>query len=571
MAANGEPMPRRDNERDDDDLEQQDASETTPLLHNGDETPSDQSQPHHERSAESLLRTLTGNSDKGSWKRRWPSILALLTLCLVIVLIMTFAFFAPSIVEQYAQQAVVFEPTSLSIDSFTSTGVKARIQGDFSMDASRVNKKPVRDLGRLGTWIAREVESKESDLEVSLPEYGNVVLGTAHVPGIKVDVRNGHRTHVDFLSEVEPGSKDGLRRIANDWVKGRLGQLRVLGKATVPLRSGIFSFGTQKVTKELLFANEDIPAMPGYDIKRLNFHDTNGKAMEVDAMVSVANDYPIDFKVPSLGFQALVEGCLESDPYIMVADAKTASVHIRPKDDVEVDATGIVRQLPNILTQDCPGSNKSPLDVFVGNYMRGKENTVYVRGAASPDTPSWVDKLISDIIVPVPLSGKETGHLIKNFSLAETHFSLPDPFAEPNTPESKPRISAKVKAVVALPEEMNFNISANRVRADAEVYYKGSKLGILDLNRWQEANSTRHEATQDEGPTLLVESRVEEAPLTITNNNVFTDIIEDLLFGGKSVLLHTKADVDVQVETALGEFKVRRIPAEGQVPIKRRS
>ena len=572
MAANGEPGPTRD-DRDPEENDEEPASEQTPLLHR--EEPADQSQPHREHSAESLLRSLSTSSNGSgkSSKRRWPSILALLILCLVAILIMIFAFFAPSIVEQYAAQAVVFEPTSLSIDSFTSSGVRARIQGDFSLDARRVKKKPVRDLGKLGTWIAREVESGESEVEVSLPEYGNVVLGTAHVPGITVDVRNRHRTHVDFLSDLEPGNKDGIRRIANDWIDGRLGQLRVLGKASVPIKSGLFSFGTQTVRQELLFANNNIPTMPGYDIKRLNVHDAQGRGMEADVSLVVENEYPLDFAVPSLGFQVLVENCLKDEPYILVADATTAKLHVLPREDVELNVTGIVRTLPDVLTQDCPGSDKSPLDELLGNYMRGKDNTIYVRGSASPDgdTPDWVSDMISDIVVPVPLPGKTMGHLIKNFSLEDTHFSLPDPFAQPGTPDANPRISAKVRALVALPEEMNFNISANGVRADADVYYKGSKLGNLDLHKWQRANSSRMEGTNNSGPGLLVESLVDEAPIYITNNDVFTDVIQDLMFGGKDIIMQVKADVDVQVETALGEFKVRRIPAKGSVPVKRRS
>lgn len=560
------------------DLDHQDAAEDEPLLPREDDAP-DQSQPQRERTAESLLRRLTSSSStaggKSGVRRRWPSLLALLALCLVAILIMVFAFFAPSIVEQYATQAVVFEPTSLSIDSFTASGVRARIQGDFHMDASRVQKKPVRDLGRFGTWIAHEAESGESDVEVSLPEYGNVVLGKAHVPGIKVDLRNGHTTHVDFLSDLEPGTKDGIRRIANDWIDGRLGQLRILGKAEVPLKSGLFSFGTQTVRQELIFANDDIPSIPAYDIKRMNVHETEDNAMAADVTLSVLNEYPVDFTIPSLGFQILVEDCHKDEPYIMVADAVTHKLHVRPKENVEVKATGIVRQLPDVLMQDCPGSNKSPLDTLLGNYMRGKENTIYVRGSPSPpgDTPKWVSQLISDIVVPVPVPGKTMGHLIKNFSLADTHFSLPDPFAEPKTPESMPRISAKVKALIALPEEMNFNISANRVRADADVFYKGKKLGKLDLHKWQAANSSRLPPSKSsgEGPELLVESFVDEAPLDITDSDVFTDVIQALLFGRESVMMHIKADVDVQVETALGEFKVRQIPAEGEVPVKRRS
>lgn len=560
------------------DLDHPDASEDAPLLPQEGEGP-DQSQPQRERSAESLLRRLTSSSassgKKSALGRRWPSLLALLVLCVVAILIMVFAFFAPSVVEQYATQAVVFEPTSLSIDSFTASGVRARIQGDFHMDASRVEKKSVRDFGRFGTWIAHEAESGESDVEVSLPEYGNVVLGKAHVPGIKVDIRNGHTTHVDFLSDLEPGSKEGIRRIANDWIDGRLGQLRVLGKAEVPLKSGIFSFGTQTVRQELLFANKDIPSIPAYDIKKLNIHDTEDNAMAADVTLSVLNEYPVDFSIPSLGFQVLVEDCHEDEPYIMVAEAVTHPLHVRPKEDIEVKVTGTVRQLPDLLMQDCPGSNKSPLDVLLGNYMRGKENTIYVRGSPSPpeDTPEWVGKLISGIVVPVPVPGKTMGHLIKKFSLAETHFDLPDPFADPDTPESMPRISAKVKALLALPEEMNFNLSANRVRADADVYYKGDKLGKLDLHKWQPANSTRIEPedSSGDGPELLVESIVEEAPLNITDHSVFTDVIQALLFGSESVMMHITADVDVQVETALGEFRVRQIPAEGEVPVKRRS
>lgn len=163
MAADGEPgEARRGRQRDDDDDIEHDgaATEQTPLLPPGDDsaTQDDQSQPHHEHTARgSLLSSLHG-AHKGN-KRRWPSLLALLVLCIVVILIIVFAFLAPSTVESYAQQAVVFDPTSLSIDSFTSTGVRARIQGDFMMDARRVHKKPVRDLGKFFTYIAREAES----------------------------------------------------------------------------------------------------------------------------------------------------------------------------------------------------------------------------------------------------------------------------------------------------------------------------------------------------------------------------------------------------------------------------
>lgn len=213
--------------------------------------------PEHDQNsstAASTLRSLQdGATRKNQWWGRWPSIIALTVLLIVLIVILGLGFAAPEVAEQYAKEALTFEPTDLSIDSFTSSGVRARIQGDFKMDASKVHKKPVRDLGRAGTWIARAVESKPTTVEVYLPEYGNVLLGSADVPSITVDIRNGHTTHLDFISELTAGDLDGIRRIANDWLDGSLHQLRVRGNADVSVKSGIFSLGTQTLSQDILF------------------------------------------------------------------------------------------------------------------------------------------------------------------------------------------------------------------------------------------------------------------------------------------------------------------------------
>lgn len=185
--------------------------------------------------------------------RRWPTIVALVLLSLTITTILVLGFAAPEIVDEYAKEATVFNPVFLSIESFTSSGVKARIQGDFTVDASRVHKKPVRDLGRFGTWIAQAVQSKNSEVKVYLPEYGEVLLGTAYVPGIVVDIRDGHTTRVDFVCDLVAGNIDGVRAILNDWIEGRLGQLRVQGVGKVGLKSGLFSLGDYQFTRSLVF------------------------------------------------------------------------------------------------------------------------------------------------------------------------------------------------------------------------------------------------------------------------------------------------------------------------------
>ncbi|KAA6410109.1 MAG: pre-rRNA processing [Lasallia pustulata] len=555
------------------------SGESTPLLsrdvdrrHYGDEPADDvQTSP----AATSLRSLQNGSESKDTTKRKWPTIVSLALLSLVLLAILGLGFAAPAVVEEYAKQAMVFKPTDLSIDSFTPTGVRARIKGNFTLDGSRVHKKPVRDLGRAGTWIARAVESRTSKVKVYLPEYDDLLLGTAEVPPITVDIRDGHITHVDFKTDLEPGDLDGIRRIANDWLDGRLGQLRVQGKAEVSLKSGLFSLGTQSISQTLLFEGEDLPDFPRYNITRFKLHEVNipdfGKGMAADVSLALHNDYPVQFAVPPLGFDILVPNCTPEDPYIRLAVATTDEIHIEPKKDVIVDVGGVIGDLSKTLTTVCPDTHNSPLDSLLGTYIHGDDTTLFVRGSenTSPGTPGWITDLIKSVIVPIPFPGHTFDNLIRNFTLANVHFSLPNPVADPGTPEAQPKLSAVVKAVVGLPKEINFPIDVSRVRADADVYYHDKKLGFLDLRKWQAANSTRTEAHGSEKAGLAVESIVKGAPLEITDDDVFIDVVQALIFGGKGVVLGIKAKVDVETETALGTFIVRDIPAKGKVFVKR--
>lgn len=229
------------------------SEESTPLLSRNVNHGNYGDAPDQQTATSSLRSLQEGGSKKGKNSRRWPTIIALTVLTLVLLVILGLGFAAPEVAEQYAKEAMVFQPTDLSIDSFTASGVRARIQGDFMMDASKVHKKSVRDLGRFGTWIARAVESKPTKVEVYLPEYDNVLLGSAEIPSIVVDIRNGHTSHLDFVSDLTAGDLDGVRRIANDWLDGRLGQLAIRANANVKIKSGIFSFGTQTLSESVVF------------------------------------------------------------------------------------------------------------------------------------------------------------------------------------------------------------------------------------------------------------------------------------------------------------------------------
>ena len=323
------------------------------------------------------------------------------------------------------------------------------------------------------------------------------------------------------------------------------------------------------------FIGQDLPDFPGYNITRFKLHEVSipdfGKGMAADVSLALHNDYPVQFAVPPLGFDILVPNCTPEDPYIRLAVATTDEIRIEPKKDVVVDVGGVIGDLPETLTTVCPDTHNSPLDSLLGTYIHGEDTTLFVRGSenTSPGTPGWITDLIKSVIVPIPFLGHTFDNLIRNFSLANVHFSLPNPMADPDTPEAQPKLSALVKALVGLPKEINFPIDVSRVRADADVYYHDKKLGFLDLRKWQTANSTRTEAHGSEEAGLAVESIVKDAPLEITDDDVFTDVVQALIFGGKGVVLGIKAKVDVETETALGTFIIRDIPALGKVFVKR--
>ena len=315
--------------------------------------------------------------------------------------------------------------------------------------------------------------------------------------------------------------------------------------------------------------------MPQYNISKLNFHEVDlpqsTKGMEADVSITVRNRYPLTFTIPPLGFDILVPGCTAGEPYILLANATTEEAPVVAKQEVNATVHGVIRRLDASLTAICPDRGTSPLDALLGNYIHGVDTTIFVRGADAPssNTPHWISNLIKDVVLPLPFPGHTFDNLMRDFSLENVHLDLPSPIADPDSPAGRPKISATVKALVNLPKEMNFPIDVGRVRASADVFYHNKKLGILDLHKWQNANSTRIEPHDDEDAGLAVESIVRKAPLEITDDDVFSKVVQDLLFGGSSIVLGVTADVDIETETALGKFVIRNIPAEGKVPIKR--
>ena len=311
-----------------------------------------------------------------------------------------------------------------------------------------------------------------------------------------------------------------------------------------------------------------MPLLPEYNITRLNFREAS-HGMAADVSLSVTNKYPVGFDIPPLAFDILVPNCGLDEPYIRLADATTDTIIVEPRSDFAVNVGGLVQELPESLIQNCPNSHSSPLDLLLGDYLHGNNTTVFVRGSSTPcpDTPAWIAEMLASVTVPVPFPGRTFDRLIKNFTLTNAHFSLPGPFADPE--DSDPTVSGNIVVIAAIPHEMNFSLNITHVRATANVFYKGEKLGELNLKKWQEAHSERVESKDGEDAALRIQSRIKDAPLNITDDDVLTGVLEEYLLAGRPVMLKIVALVDAEVSTVLGELIIKEVPAEGLIPLKR--
>lgn len=195
--------------------------------------------------------------ESATLRRRWPSIIAMVILGLLSLAIIVVAFFVPAAVEEYAKEAAVLEPTNLSLESITANGVRARIQANFKLDGSKVRNEQVRRVGSVATWFVRQLGTDATKVNIYLPEYDNVLLGSAGVPPLTIKI-NGENTAIDFVADLVPGEAESIRTIANEWLEGRLGSLRFQGKADITLKTGIIPLGTHSISESLTVEGQSL-------------------------------------------------------------------------------------------------------------------------------------------------------------------------------------------------------------------------------------------------------------------------------------------------------------------------
>lgn len=248
----------------------EEVSETSPLLQEHDDYPGDLDDEEEDHTPQQPKpkswafwprfiksnKTTPQSPSKSRW--RWPSIIAMVVLAAIVATIIVLGFLVPPAVQDYAEKAAVLEPTSLSIENITKDGIRARIQATVHLDGTRVENKNSRRIGKFVTGLMRKLETKETTVNVYLPDYDDALAGSAVIPPLVIDITEGYNNKLDFVADINPGDAGNIRKIANDWLDGKLKQLRVVGKTQIDIKSGLVPLGTHDVVESLVFEGQSL-------------------------------------------------------------------------------------------------------------------------------------------------------------------------------------------------------------------------------------------------------------------------------------------------------------------------
>ncbi|ODQ52900.1 hypothetical protein SAICODRAFT_71330 [Saitoella complicata NRRL Y-17804] len=493
----------------------------------------------------------------GAYERRptssWVAIIAAVLFLLgIIAAIITLLIKLPPVADRYAHEAMTYSFYNASVLNFTDEGIWMQARGSVGLDASRVDDKFIRRVGRWGTGIVRKVHLSEFSMEVTLPDYDGFSLGIADVPAMTVDIRDGHENDIDVITLVKPADNlDKLMPLLHDYMDGKLSRITVKADSSAKAKAGWFPIGTRKVSERMTFDN--LPTFSNPDISNILLSDpaddTNG--IEVSADAHMRNPSPVGLTVPSLDWQILLPRC-SPEELVELSKTTTPSIPIVPEKDVELHLSAHVPRLDPALTAVCDGRNTSSMDDFLLTYLAGNATTVYIRGVPSSNTPAWMSRVLESLTLPVPFPGHKAENMIKNFQMSNVKLSIA---------AGIPLVSAVIEVTVGLPSEMQLGVNVTKVRASMVDLYDGpDKFGRLEMKDFAPAISRR----DDEGD-VVVKTDISNVPFEVTDGVVFRGIMRSVIFGGKDVVIGMQGSVDAGIESGMGDFVVRNLPAVGEI------
>lgn len=539
-------------------------------------------------------------------------------VCLIIATIAMFYSMRVDELQHELQKVPTVQLSQLALEDINDKGVLLRVQGTYELDYSVISGSFRRSIVRAGAKIMHSFTANCSDMNVYLydmspsqalqstesleskgPGPGDEVV-SASFPPVKVIVgkENVPYPFNTIVTLNDFGDSDTMTAIVNK-ILFTTEPVTFRSIGSVVIKKGLLSLGPYPVTYDETISSGDGGDNDGNDDDDNNggengpngpsrakpeFDVTVGNVSMVPGPKSygldVSTDVHVDVKdagplagfqasIPSLNWELMVAGC-DEDKVITVSDGGTAPFEIDFSSSgprgLDVTVQSGIDQLPSDLTTSCAGSNKSPLDKFVGNYLAGADNFVTVRGSAHQDAglPSWLSSLLRGLSYSFAFAGKQEGDNLIN-KIEFNGFKV-DLFGHGWS--RTPRVSAMVRITLNTPEglaiDRNVDLRAIKVKGDVALFDVDShqKFAYLQLPEWADCDTTINDDNN-----YVVQFSIDSVPIQVVNDGVFGSIVRQLMFEG-SVPVWVEALVDTILSTPLGQVTLTDIPIQAQANIQ---
>lgn len=529
---------------------------------------------------EELLYTLRRSRSRPFWralKLLTPLVIFLSGIILLLTLLRV-----DELQEEFTQVPQV-KIEGIALDGVTKEGLDVRIQGTSHMDYESHIKGSVRSkVVKLGARLVKSLTiSDRSRVKVYFEDEDNEYLRAvnAQIPGINVDISPGSNTNFDFVTK--------LYKFGSPYLLGTIAE-RLLSQEPLKFR-GVGQVGISKGFLNLgLFPIEinDIVASPGgggdgdsgkMNLKigdlKLDQHSNSEQNIDLSTYIQADYKYPVEADVPELNWKVKIPGCSTDDinSALTVCKCKTDKTHLKPYSSVNISASSGLSTVPTELTEPCDIGQKSPLDNFISRYFKGLPNDIVITGddEQSADIPDWFSEILKGINFTFQFNGKkEDDEIIKDIAFRDFRLHMFD--MKEGDSNNNPRVSAVVTVIIETPQTIDIGsevpLSVANAKGVADLFSKQhKKFAEINIPDWVPCKTTMTGKN-----TYKVEFAIENSPVNVTDESVFSQVMRQVVFRGSSPV-RIESLIDAQVHTPVGDFELTEISANGNTVLKRDS
>lgn len=515
------------------------------LVRHADETIHDEQSP--------LLPALESPSDKRTRPRK-GLILSLIALIVVLFfLFLASALVLPKRAQSYVEETLQVEVASISVINISDKGATLQVSGDIFLNETGTEHRAFdRRLTHAILAILGPIETSESTAELALNAKDLTTIAIADLGALKISLAKEEKSRFNLSVAVNITDAKSIGRFAAEVLQGEVNTVPLLVTVNTILHRWIsIRKSVAQRFKYTLFNTTG--SLPEFNITTLAVQDSQDSGIVGQVALETEFRTLVNVQVPSVNVQVSIEGC--KGELIPVATGKNLPFNLRNSNSkIAVNAVGECRELPAEAFEKCPDtSGQSPIDRITQRYLAGNTTTVFISGPTVLENQSWIQKLLTQVTVPIDLPGSGTDQLARDIELLDVKFNLPSFLGG----GGKPKISGKVRGVIDVPTDINVDVKIDSVHVLADLLYKKRKFATIESPGWSPAVS-KFRAEKE----LQVEVVLRDAPVTITNQDIFSSVVSELL--GGNVLVDVLGTGDVKVTTALGNLEAHELPIEAR-------